>query len=147
MKKTPLFISGVLTSFVLVVLAGVVTAFRGAPIANVEAAAIQPTPLEATATATAAPTTVSPEEAAQIASQILGQTNIYSVESSTFNGADAYKVTFSSGDVVYVSPSGEVIQVVPAPSYNGRGSPPSGSNSQYEDDEHEESYEHPEDDD
>jgi hypothetical protein len=147
MKKTPLFISGVLTSFVLVVLAGVVTAFRSAPLPTVEAAAIQPTQAEAPATATAAPTTISPEEAAQIASQILGQTNIYSVESSTFNGTDAYKVTFSSGVVVYVSPTGEVIQVVPAPSYKASAGPSSGSNSQYEDHEQEESSEHSEDDD
>ena len=141
MKKTPLFISGVLTSFVLVVLAGVVTAFRSSPVPTVEAAVIQPTATEvpATATATAAPTIVSPEEAAQIASGILGQTDIYAVESSTFNGADAYKVTFSSGVVVYVSPTGEVVQVVPAPSYKASGGSSSGSNTQYED--HEDSHE------
>ncbi len=149
MKKTPLFISGVLTSFVLVVLAAVVTAFRSSPVPIVEAAVVQPTLIEPTATAspTQTPTIVSPEAAAQIASQILGQTKIYSVESADFNGTNAYKVTFSSGVVVYVSPTGEVIQVVAAPTYQRSGSPSSGSNTQSQYEEHEESHEHSEDDD
>jgi len=136
MKKTPLFISGVLTTFVLVVMAGVITAFRSIPSASAVAATPQPTPVEATATATAVPTLISPQDAAQIAARILGRTDLYAVESATLNAADAYKVTFSSGDVVYISLTGEVLQVVSAPSNSLRASPPSASHSSYEGDEH-----------
>jgi len=134
MKKTPLFISGVLTTFVLVVMAGVITAFRSIPSASAEAATPQPAPVEATATAV--PTLISPQDAAQIAARILGRTDLYAVESTTLNAADAYKVTFSSGDVVYISLTGEVLQVVSAPSNSLRASPPSASHSSYEGDEH-----------
>ena len=134
MKKTPLFISGVLTTFVLVVMAGVITAFRSIPNASAVAATPQPAPVEATATAV--PTLISPQDAAQIAARILGRTDLYAVESATLNAADAYKVTFSSGDVVYISLTGEVLQVVSAPSNSLRASPPSASHSSYEGDEH-----------
>ena len=134
MKKTPLFISGVLTTFVLVVMAGVITAFRSIPSASAVAATPQPTPVEATATAV--PTLISPQDAAQIAARILGRTDLFAVESTTLNAADAYKVTFSSGDVVYISLTGEVLQVVSAPSNSLRASPPSASHSSYEGDEH-----------
>lgn len=142
MKKTPLFISGVLTTFVLIVMAGVLTAFR-----TVSAEA-QPTPTseptEVPATATAAPLLVSPEEAAQIAASIMNQSDVYSVETAALDGVDVYKVTLSSGDVVYVSPIGEVLQVVPAPRSGGRSGsgPAAGSGSHYESDSHYEGDEH-----
>jgi hypothetical protein len=60
-------------------------------------------------------TTISPQDAAQIAAQFLGRSDLYSVESDFLNGTSAYKVTFSSGNVVYVSPQGQVISVVAAP--------------------------------
>jgi hypothetical protein len=54
---------------------------------------------------------VSPEQAAQIAAISLGQSAIYSVESASYNGVSAYKVTFSSGDVAYVSMDGQVLNI------------------------------------
>lgn len=54
---------------------------------------------------------VSPEQAAQIAANFLGQGNVFSVEGLNIGGVGAYKVIFSSGESVYVSLSGEVISV------------------------------------
>jgi hypothetical protein len=143
-KKTPLFISGVLTTFVLIVMAGVLTAFRSVSAEAQPTATGVPTEVPATATV-AAPQVVSPEEAAQIAAKLMNQTDVYSVESAVLDGVDVYKVTLSSGDIVYVSPTGDVVQVVPAPRSGGRSGPgpsPSGgshseSDSHYENDEHE----------
>ena len=54
---------------------------------------------------------VSPEQAAAFAAQVLGHTDVYSVESTTYEGAAAYLVTFSSGDLVYVSPIGQILAI------------------------------------
>ena len=58
---------------------------------------------------------IDPEQAALIAAQYLGQSSIYSVETSLLYGATVYKVTFSSGDIAYVNMSGDLIGVQPAP--------------------------------
>jgi hypothetical protein len=108
MKKSSLFISTILTVFILAVTAGTVTAFRAI---NANAAqAQQPTPV---VQATVSPLT--PEQAAQVAAQYWGRSDLYSVESAMLNGTTAYKVTFSSGDIVYVSPVGQVVAVNAAP--------------------------------
>jgi hypothetical protein len=70
------------------------------------APAVQPTPL---------PAGITPQQAAQVAGSYIHRTDAYSVESVSTNGATAYKVTFSSGDVVYVSTVGQVISVQYAP--------------------------------
>lgn len=57
---------------------------------------------------------ISLEAAAQVAANHLGQTEIYSAEDTTFAGQPAYRITFSSGNVVLVSTSGEVLAVQPA---------------------------------
>jgi hypothetical protein len=117
MKKSTLFISAALTAFVLAVLAGVVTAFKSASLAG-QAAAAAPAALEVPATAaielpsavpTAVPTQVGPLEAASLAAQFLNRQDVYSVESTTLDGVNAFKVTFSSGDIVYVGLDGQVI--------------------------------------
>jgi uncharacterized membrane protein len=64
----------------------------------------------------AAATTATPQQAAQIAAQYLNETSIYSVESLPLNGQPVYKVTFSSGDIAYVSLDGQVLGVQMAPS-------------------------------
>lgn len=56
-------------------------------------------------------TTVTPQEASQIAASYLKRTDLYSVESSQYNGVSAYLVTFSSGDIVYVGTDGQVLGV------------------------------------
>ncbi|MBL8102313.1 MAG: hypothetical protein JNM02_07275, partial [Anaerolineales bacterium] len=63
----------------------------------------------ATQAPTAQPLVISPEQATTVAIDFLGDTNVYSVESVIYENASAYLVTFSSGNLVYVSPSGEII--------------------------------------
>ncbi len=48
------------------------------------------------------------EQAAQIAANFLGQGNVYSVEVVTIRDQSLYKVTFYSGDIVYVSMDGQI---------------------------------------
>ncbi|MGC1377218.1 MAG: hypothetical protein WA821_13395 [Anaerolineales bacterium] len=126
--KSALFISAALTAFVIAILAGVVSAFNVAKTSDVSAAA-SPTDVQATDTATqpataTAPTQVSPEQAASIASQFMKKTDVYSVEGFSLNGVNVYKVVFSSGDIVYVGLDGAVISTATptpqptTPSYN-----------------------------
>ena len=123
MRKSTIFISAVLTTFALVMLYGVVSAYRN--ISNVQEVAaltnntttpestVEPT-LEPTATAIM----VTPEQAAQLAAQVVGNTNLLSAESSNINGADAYKITFTNNDVVYVGLDGQILAVQVAPVVN-----------------------------
>lgn len=118
MRKSTLFLSAVLTAFVLAVLVGVVSAYQ-----NVVSASVAPQPTAASPaqnvsvpqvqavipTATAAMLT--PEQAAALAAQVLGRDDLYSVETADFNGASSYLVTFSSGDLVYVSFAGQILSV------------------------------------
>jgi len=57
------------------------------------------------------PAGITPQQAAQVAGSYIHRTDAYSVESVSTNGVTAYKVTFSSGDMVYVSTAGQVISV------------------------------------
>jgi len=88
-----------------------------------------PAPASQTATQPAPlPAGITPQQAAQVGGSYIHRTDAYSVESVTTNGVTAYKVTFSSGDVVYVSTAGQVISVQSAPraSASGPARPPSG---------------------
>jgi hypothetical protein len=77
-----------------------------------QVAALQsPVTQSAAAPASAPASGVSPQKAAQIAAQYLGQSKIYSVETAAFNGANVFKVTFSTGDIVMVSLNGQVLAV------------------------------------
>ena len=114
MKKSTLFISAALTAFILATLAGVMTAYKNMPVAAQAAPAVTETlptsaPELPTAVAVAAPTQVSPMDAAGVASQFLNQQDVYSVETAVLNGVNVYKVTFSSADIVYVGLDGTVI--------------------------------------
>jgi len=113
MKKSSLFISTVLTTFVLVVLAGAVSAYR-AFASSSQVSATSPAPLAQLAAPT--PTVISPQDAAQIAAQYIHRSDLYAVESKSFKGMNAYMVTFSSGDVVYVDLQGQVLSVIADPS-------------------------------
>jgi hypothetical protein len=84
MKKSSLFISGILTTFIL------------APIVVTTSSSL------------------ALEQAAQVAAQYLGRTDLYSADETVLNGMKAFLVTFSSGDVVYVSPDGQVLAYIPA---------------------------------
>ena len=60
------------------------------------------------------PASVTPEEAAAIASNYWGLTSVYTVEMVTVKGENFYQVTFSSGDLVFVSLDGEVAGAISA---------------------------------
>ena len=117
MRKSTLFISAVLTTFMLAVLAGVVSMNKKS--SDVTAVVTEPAPIEVAAELPQPTPTVAafitPEQAAALAAQVLGHDDVYSVETSVFNGESVYLVTFSSGDLVYVSPQGMIVSVTPAP--------------------------------
>ncbi len=117
MRRSTMFISAMLTTFVLVTLASVVYAYRGlalsaSPIAplTVDSQAVSPLPT----VLPPAPMPSPQEIAAQVAGQ-LNRTDLYSIELADFNGIQTYKVTFSAGDAAYVSLTGQMIALVPPP--------------------------------
>jgi len=123
MRKSTLFISAILTTFMMAVLVGLVSNFQNK---NKEEAAAQTEEpvavVEELPTATDLPAAtqaafITPEMAAALASQVLGRTDLLSVETSVFNGEQAYLVKFIPGDQVYVSPTGQILSIamVPAP--------------------------------
>lgn len=86
------------------------------------------------------PAQVSPQEAAQIAAKYMGRSDLYSVETTSSNGATVYKVTFSSGDIVLVGLDGQVISVQAAPKVSSSAqsrSSSSGGEHENHDDDHE----------
>lgn len=120
MRKSTLFISAVLTTFVMAMLAGVASAYQeivkadqlsflkpqaqASTEAQVKAAAdvIVPTATEVQ------DVNWTPEEAAGLAAQVLGRDDLYSVEVADLNGETVFMVTFTSGDLVYVSLDGQI---------------------------------------
>lgn len=115
MRKSTLFISATLTTFALVVMYGVVSAYQGnKKTAEVLATA---TVVDLQPTDTPAPTIITPEEAAQLAAQVVGHENLLSAETSNFNGTDAYLITFTNKDTVYVGLDGQILAVQVAPVY------------------------------
>lgn len=122
MRKSTIFISSVLTTFALVVLYGLVSAYRNISTTpevsalTVDTATPEPTDTAVPTTApTATPSTVTPQQAAQLAAQVVGNNNLLSAESSSINGTDAYKITFTNNDVVFVSLDGQILSVQVAP--------------------------------
>lgn len=115
MRKSTLFISAALTAFMLAVLVGVVSAYQSVVKSSMTAQQPTSAPLAENISVpqAAAPTAaaVTPEQAAALASQVLGRTDLFSVETADFNGAQAYLVTFTSGDLVYVSPAGQILSI------------------------------------
>ena len=100
-RKT-ILISTVLTAFVLSMLGGVAIALKQTAVRTVSAA---------TAVPATVPASLSAQEAAAVAAGILNQQDIYSVESASFNGVDAYKVVFSSGQVAFVGLDGQILSI------------------------------------
>ena len=119
MRKSTLFISAVLTTFVMVMLAGVASAYQNVVNSNQVAAQSEPQ-TQAVAEVIPAPTEVqpvnwTPEEAAALAAQVLGHDDLFSVEVTDLNGETVYMVTFSSGDLVYVSLDGQIRSIGKVP--------------------------------
>ena len=120
MRKGVMFVSIILTTFVLVAVAGVAYAYRSLaapkPVAQ-QQQFINSEPIRFPLNADPAVTApdVSAQDAASIAAKYLNHTDLYSVELSNFNSVQTYKVTFSSGDVVFVGMKGEVLAAQPPP--------------------------------
>ena len=119
MRKSTLFISAVLTTFVMAMLAGVASAYQNVVNSNQVAAQSEPQ-TQAVAEVIPAPTEVqpvnwTPEEAAALAAQVLGHDDLFSVEVTDLNGETVYMVTFSSGDLVYVSLDGQIRSIGKVP--------------------------------
>ena len=115
MRKSALFISAVLTTFVMAMLAGIASAYQNTVDTNLVATEVsQSQPQTKTiANVIPAPTDIqpvnlTPEEAAALAAQVLGHDDLYSVEVTDLNGETVYMVTFSSGDLIYVSLDGQI---------------------------------------
>ncbi len=118
MRKSTLFISALLTVFLMAILFGVASAYQQVVNVKGKAAAtpqvvsqrvqadFAPVP---TATEIVAPLVVTPEQATTVAVDFLGDSNVYSVEVVDYEGAATYLVTFSSGDLVYISSMGMVV--------------------------------------
>jgi hypothetical protein len=124
MSKKNIFISAALTIFVLVVLANVITVY--AKIRDAVTSRSTTQPIAAGATVVPAQNQVAYQEAASIAANYLGQSDLYSAENTVWNGVDAYKIVFSSGYAVYVSLDGQVLGseapqpvFISAPAQNG----------------------------
>jgi hypothetical protein len=119
MRKSTIFISAALTTFALVMIYSIVSAYRGiaATSENTETSTPMEVTLEPTEENTPAPvaTDVTPEQAAQLAAQVLGRNDLLSAESSSFNGSYAYKITFIPGDIVYVSTNGQILSIQTVP--------------------------------
>ncbi len=116
MRKSTIFISAILTTFTLAMLYGVVSAYRNSlPPASVSAIALETATQPPTAEPTQTPGVITPVEAAQLAAEVVGNTNLLSAETSTFNGLDVYLVTFTNNDYVYVGLDGQILGVQVAP--------------------------------
>lgn len=118
MRRSVTLVSVAITTFALMIVATVVYGYT-------VYASPQPQPLlpappdtepspESIAALSARNHRASHEEAVSIASGYLHRTDAYTVELVEYNGQQAYKVTFLSGDVVYVSLYGQVLGVEPA---------------------------------
>jgi len=119
MRKSTLFISAVLTTFVMAMLAGVASAYQTVADKAAEQAATkveaQPQPqvkaISHDISADTQPFNISPEEAAGLAAQVLGREDLYSVEVTDLEGESVFMVTFSSGDLVYVGMDGQILSI------------------------------------
>lgn len=171
MRKSTLFISAVLTTFFMAMLAGVASAYQKMSEADQIAATTSESQPQIKAIANsipaATPTEIqpvnwTPEEASALAAQVLGHDDLYSVEVTDLNGETVYMVTFSSGDLVYISMDGQIrsigkveVETVVVNTGGGRknggnNNKSSNSSQSYEDhdddhDEHEEHEDHDDD--
>ena len=88
---------------------------------------------------------ITAQEAAVFASRYLGKSQVYSVEAVDFNGQVVYRVTFSNGDVVFVSVYGDILGLEEAPRQNNSGQAVASSGE--DDDDHGRHSEYDDDDD
>lgn len=161
MRKSTIFISAVLTTFALVMLYQVAAAYTSnKTVTQVDTPTVLPDPTatEPPATEPSAPADVAlgPEQAASLAAQVVGNTDLLSAETSNFNGTNAYMITFANNDIVYVGLDGQILSVqiatptpaivnVSAPSQKKSNSGGSGSASSSSRDNHDDDHDEHED--
>jgi len=117
MRKGTLILSLVLTAVVLALLVRLVSTYTKTieTAVTTDAAAQEQAQPEQPAQSTPNPADAPAAgrvrifDAAVIAADVLGHNDVYITEYAQFNGADAYLVTFLSGDLVYVSVDGQVV--------------------------------------
>jgi uncharacterized membrane protein YgcG len=123
MRKSTLFISAALTTFMLAVMFGVASAYQNI-VKSTQSVAVKPqstaaevanVPIVSAPPTQAQVTTITPESAAKLASTVINRTDLFSAELTQFNGVDAYLVTFSSGDLVYVGLDGQILSISKLP--------------------------------
>src|SRR5512138_605238 len=151
MRRGVTLIAAGITAFVLVISVSVVYAYRAMALSRVHepgvAAVKAPTSRQAGIDSETAAPTLSARDVAVIASTLLQRDDAYSIELADWNGQEAYKVTFSSGDVAYMTLDGNLLAFVPASSYvaysggGGGGGGGGGNHAQYNDDESHEEFE------
>lgn len=153
MRKSTLFISTVLTIFMMATIFGVASAYQQivrnqSTAAQVSAVQVAPVVQVAPAQPVSVPTLtiVTPEQATTIASTFLNDTSVYSVETVDYQRVVAYLITFSSGNLVYVSTTGEILAVSKIPpvviARNTGGNSNNSGNSNNDSDDHEDHEEH-----
>ena len=117
MRRSFSLISAAVTAFSLVMLASVVYAYRVMAAARPATSTALSQPSSSPDVAIAVPAAqadISPQDAAAAAARFLNRTDPFSVQLTVYNGAQSYMVTFSSGDIVYLSLGGQVLGSVPA---------------------------------
>ena len=118
MIKNVTLISVAITTLVLITLSGVVYAYKvlltphTLPATNSSNPQAVSFPLIA-ASGPATNTAISPQDAAALAVKFSNRTDLYSLELADFNGSQTYKLTFSTGDVLYISMDGQVVGSAP----------------------------------
>ncbi len=122
MRKSTMFVSAVLTTFMLAVMFRVASAYQkiiqAGSVPTESAQQAQPADMMIAAPDTetiAATATMTLEEAATLASSVIGRTDLYAAENTQLDGTDVYLVTFSSGDLVYVSLTGKIVSISKLP--------------------------------
>ena len=116
MRKSTMFISAALTTFMLAIMFGVASAYQKIVQTGVPTEAAQQSQSEVTfGTSSTVAGSVSIEQAADLASNVIGRTDLYAAENAQLDGVNAYLVTFSSGDIVYVSLDGKILSISKLP--------------------------------
>ena len=116
MNKNVTLISVAVTTIVLVTLVGVVYAYKTLVTTQTLSNASSNSQSVTYPLVASAPTdspSISPQDAASIAVKFANRTDLYSLELADFNGSQAYKVTFTTGDVIYVALNGQVVGSAP----------------------------------
>jgi len=144
MSKKNLLVASILTGFFMIIAFGVVFAYRqvnAVPEIQVQTESME-IPVALPVPTSTTHTVISPEDASLVAAKFLGQTEVYSVEITTWQEQQAYKVVFSSGEVVYLDLAGQLLGyeaqqpvIVNAPPEISQSQPYSGhDDDHYEDD-------------